>query len=590
MTLTPSFKFGSITGVGSMSFSLNRGVQPSVATVTMPFNPQIAFAKGNVFPMVISDGFRTVSFRDCILYEAFANESDSGEKQMTLAIYDRRWRWKYGQVSGAYNLRSGGQLLRHTRKTPRELVLILLEAMGETSRTVNLSFLPQDPGVYPYVEWDLENPAAALDSLCQQINCHVCLGSDDKIYVFRDGFGKDLPDIPSTSQGDGFDLQVFPGQLGVASAPFAWQMDLPLEAVGLDTDNTIKAIEQLSYRPDGTDRFPGWNSLDVVTMAGVDDGSRKLARETVFRWYSVKIPKGLKRMPVADEPINHVGQLFPLLDYQLEYERVPDIERVLGSDPRRSDDLPDPLQRRRRPALIWGLFYNEQGTGEDSMPDVKVDGRYIDLSRVKTNEDGNEVLVYQPLIYSKSWVIDNERYLVAFADPVFRYVDNKIEPAKLFLRVAVNLYSSSTRAAYRWAKKLKVPGAPDPKLIEWESREDILPEWRWTSATQTTDNIREEVNPAMDYYLGELVRKYETKIPGHITVPGCLPFGPDGRIAQVVWSIDGEGFMRTTLNRQVEGLNTPVDYQERRKRVRRQAIDVRSERASRKQDQKRGKA
>ena len=46
-----------------------------------------------------------------------------------------------------------------------------------------------------------------------------------------------------------------------------------------------------------------------------------------------------------------------------------------------------------------------------------------------------------------------------------------------------------------------------------------------------------------------------------------LPYAPDGRIAQVTFSIDDEGFISTSINKEVEGLSSIVDYTERRQKL-----------------------
>ena len=120
-TLTPFFQFGTISGVESVSYSLSRGTAPSTCTLTIPPMPGLDF---DPKPMVWSDGVRTVKFNDCKITSVVPSVGGDGFERWTVSIWDRRWRWKFGQVSGRYNVRHGGVIRKDTQKTVRQLAEI----------------------------------------------------------------------------------------------------------------------------------------------------------------------------------------------------------------------------------------------------------------------------------------------------------------------------------------------------------------------------------------------------------------------------------------------------------------------------------
>lgn len=336
--------------------------------------------------LTISDGVRTVQFTQCLLQHAVPSTDGSGMSSQSCAVADRRWKWKYGQVSGKYNVRRRGQILEETKRTPRELAELCFEAMGE--RKYDISKMPND--ILPFIEWDMETPDAALDQLCQLVNSHVCLRADDTAAIYRDGEGNDLPNIPSSSFSDGLDFGEKPGMCGVASAPFQWQVDLTMTPVGLDKDDIIKPIDSLSYMPKG-----GWGPVEVTEMEDVEKKYRKIAKETVWRWYLIGRPEGMEIMPLTKEKLRSVDQFFPLLDHQLDYTRLSQEQKIA----RKNEGRIDAAAISRKPRQVFGVFYDEDGTGTDNVEEFT-----DDLSPLN-----NELKTANLSVYSKSFQVDNDR-------------------------------------------------------------------------------------------------------------------------------------------------------------------------------------
>ncbi len=226
--------------------------------------------------------------------------------------------------------------------------------MGE--KKYDLSRMPND--TTPFVDWDLERPDAALDRLCQSVNAHVVLRSDDVAAIYPDGFGADMPNLPSSSASQAFEFGVVPGKVSVTTAPFTWQLDFELQPVGLELDGSIVLPNELSYTP----KIPhGWlDASNPEEFPGIPEEHRPYAIESVFRWYKIVPPKG--RMPIAGTEITSIDQLLPLLENQIDEAeiRVEDKAKVKGKVLKH--------KRQKLAAQVWGWFYNEGGTARTMSP------------------------------------------------------------------------------------------------------------------------------------------------------------------------------------------------------------------------------
>ena len=110
-----------------------------------------------------------------------------------VTIFDRRWKWRFGQISGVYNLRQpDGELDPDLETEPQDIATDCLKAMGETG--FDVGELPNR--TRPEYRWVAQNPAAMLDQLCQSLGCSVVLGFDNRVTIRRLGEGGELPEKP----------------------------------------------------------------------------------------------------------------------------------------------------------------------------------------------------------------------------------------------------------------------------------------------------------------------------------------------------------------------------------------------------------
>src|SRR5579871_3314191 len=156
--------FPGIDLVRSWSFTLSHGITPGVAHVEIAPQSDVPAEIGT---MTISFGDVELDFPGCVLDSAQVRRDRSG-MVVHLAILDRRWAWRYGAVSGRYNLRQqDGTLDASTEMAPQDLAALLLSAMGESN--FDVSGLPNL--ARPEVDWVYANPAQELAELAESLGC-----------------------------------------------------------------------------------------------------------------------------------------------------------------------------------------------------------------------------------------------------------------------------------------------------------------------------------------------------------------------------------------------------------------------------------
>lgn len=240
--MTTYATFGNTQFSKGFDFTFAPGVQPSVCRLrTLPHTqslPQVATLT------LITDGQQPLVFPDCLLAQPQLDAGRGGQ-YWTLPLYDRRWKWQWGEVKGHYNDPQPDGTYRN-EKTPRELATILLTAMNETGFDVGR--LPND--TRPEYRWDGENPATELDGLCAQHGCVVCLNwLTNKVEIWPVGDGLALPVAATDGQSYAPVLPPQPSKIKTEAGETLFQATFATEPVGQDTDGRWKHIDSLSYRP-----------------------------------------------------------------------------------------------------------------------------------------------------------------------------------------------------------------------------------------------------------------------------------------------------------------------------------------------------
>jgi hypothetical protein len=254
--------------IDSCTYTLSHGISPGTAILKML--PQDSFP-AEVGTLTIGDGIESVSLPDCKV-DSMIVEHDGNGFIWSLAILDRRWKWKdLGAISGAYNqLDPHSKLIPWTIRSPRELALLCLQAMGETRFEIDLppgldraigvmhgQLNPPHIGVRPVtgtnppVNWEAIPPAQALAQLCEMFGRRaIYRASTDSILIAIPGQGASLPDGSVARESPSINSPETPSGVQVFGAPTRYQTLLNFdEAVGEEWDGSYVPINLLSYAP-----------------------------------------------------------------------------------------------------------------------------------------------------------------------------------------------------------------------------------------------------------------------------------------------------------------------------------------------------
>lgn len=529
--------FPGVLAVKSANYRLQHGITPGVCQMVIV--PQLDFTAAGG-DLEFAFGTLRLVFPDCKVDRFSMQRNDSGEV-WTFQILDRRWRWAFagihGPLSGNYNLRGEDGLLEPAfEKTPQQLAALCLDALGE--RGYDVSQLPND--ARPEVDWDREYPAQALQALVEPLGCRIVLRLDNRVQICRTGVGAALPlDEDVVENSLTIDPPERPDALLFIAGPSYYQAEFVLEPVGKDMDGVIKYIGDLSYKPAG-----GWHRASAPYFADVvPDRARRLAMETVYRWYRIDVTQnpdgtGPFELPGYGE-IVYMDQLLPLDD--LLNESVEDVDG----------------NHSWLNASVFGTFWDE-GTASSDTPERTV--------------------------YSRDFEIDGEEGIVKFDRPVLRIFDlvgAKVDyPATLYLRCTCTVRDSETWALDRYEQERKQPGARWGTGAELVKSDDVylrvVPEYdeRTYKVKKITDN-KADLRKEADYRLTAAELKYQTPLPQEIVYRGLKAISPDGAIQSVTFSVSDEApGAQTRAARNDEFAIFAPSYEERRMRERIRANKV----------------
>lgn len=539
-----TISFPGIESVQSVVATDRHGITPSFFVLNVLPQASIPAQLGD---LAIGSGANVRIWRDCLVDAGTATFDQNGFIT-SLAIMDRRWRWQYGSVSGAYNVRDrAGNLISaedeeddpqgnpyvDTERTPQALCEILLRAMGETD--FDIDDVPQD--VRPEVEWDRDNPASELARLCDIIGCGIVLQPDNRVAIRVLGQGQDFPPGLVDSDAPTFDPPEIPTTIEVISEPTQYQWDFELEAVGLDRDESIKLIDDLDITPDQDadgNATRGWIDFDpVLGFPGMDEDDRELAKLSVYRWYAIKYPFSYpdRNLPNAGE-FRHKEEIV-LLDRQVD-------ERITYN--KGGTDQKDPL--------VYGVWWDDNK------------GRQL-ARRVGVNPLA--VTTKSPNVVPVSFTIEREKQIVMFSEPVYAFADKdgNLEPNNntdadfyhpAVLRLRTSFYFRNPSRAYRGISRERATGSglrTQPLIVR---RRDIFPS-KWVDFEGTTafsqgvlrDNF-DKIRPEMDAFLDSVEQSFAPKTSGVRRYIGIVPVRLDGALRQATYEMNAAG-PRTTIQR-----------------------------------------
>lgn len=433
----------------------------------------------------------TITFVDCLADRATYRYALNGYIT-DLVIEDFRWRWRHNQISGEFNIRDdsnavypiGGastvdpnDIIGYSERTPRELLGLLLDALGVASGDQDVSTVPDD--IRPYVRWDYAAPSYELTALVDQLGCQIVPTPGGAVSIEVQGAGAGIPSGDIESDQIVVDPLPPPRDLVGLSGATQVQSDIRLEAVGMEVDGTIQKINDLSYKPDD-----GWGKWDVdngfTTKEQDDVIQRTLAIQSVFRWYRIAVED-------EDNDIDYIKQILPLSD------------RLLATDE---------TTGRRYPAFCWGVFWEQFETkvsknNYDSLDD-------IDREKLGFNGGsiGSDIGGSGDAIVDIPFGIDNLTGVIKFQAPIYKRNDSQMEAAELFIRTTHPRREKQNAVPERFSHNVTVDGAQSQDryiryddIIHWrEIIKDRTPSEETNNDTEAEDQIEQRLNLEVEKY------------------------------------------------------------------------------------------
>lgn len=575
------------TGAVSCSYTCGHGPTPGVASLVIPFQPVGTLAQRGTLRMW--DGVnRPLTLRGCRVVSAERVQLADGTPGLAVMIEDRRWRWRYGGVSGFHNqtdpdpdpstlpdgsfVTTGGPYIPGTERTPVQLLAACLDALGERYAFFGVPSAARIP-----VDWRGVNPARAAADVADAVGCRLIYQpwADRAIVSSLGGFVKLPSTLPVIDDHPGISTPPGPTQISVLGGPSLIGDFVKLQAVGYEPDGSIRPIEELSYRPaDGWWNYvPGYHYTNVrAGDAQALDDAKALAKQYVWRLFRV-----------AGVPV----------------ERRAGIGGGKGPLTIKFVDFPA-VRNRRQIELMDRLYSPEKDASGQYMSEPP--RAYSDGYHGYTNRTGNMTNANAPTRLHNPFTIDPARGLVTFSKPVFRVWPKDTNGASSDEYDPLYGQAVATKAQYKLANvylwtSLRVRHPASWQLVsggavyrvggadEYGERPVVLSRPDLVSVRKVTrrfdtdfrvqkvsSNEREMQAAALAVAAAEAI-KYQVSETASRTYAGIHVVDPDGGIQQVTWSIGVGQPPTTTVGVNTEHAAWLPAYAERRRNERAGVLD-----------------
>ena len=397
----PSVSYPGVTKFKEVKYTQTLGVEPDAVSMTIVPQASSIAAFGTL--SIGYTGQTTITLPDCSIDSGRTTYNANGFTT-SIILLDRRELWKkVVPINGRYNIIRNGTIQARNQKTLRELVQLLLVACGELTPDVSRV----NNTIKPEVNWYCVEPTLALSALMTEWGYDVELGFDSSaVRVHEIGVGAALPTDYVMMSSSGVDATIQPKNLRVCFGRTLMQARLELEALALDTNDQYDTFANVSYKP-----AAGWGKIDPQLLTGLKTTLTAVeyayAIASMYRVFRVKqfsdgdliVPDG------GGLTITNINQIFPLDNRRLDSVVLTAADTV------------------RFKARVYGIaMLPEAATAQPP---------------VITNTAIDDVL-------DVGFVIDGERGLVIFDDPMFQQDETDFLPAELYLETTFSVRDDTT--------------------------------------------------------------------------------------------------------------------------------------------------
>jgi hypothetical protein len=428
------------------------------------------------------------SLANCLVFNVYYKQSTRGLFQV-LSIKDRRWAWQMNTVN-----------LRLTEPaTVRSLAAYLFTIMGEP--TANVSAI--DLTDVTIVNWDHRNAAYELEAMLTRFGYCISPNGNGPAKVYKVGTGTALPangDVTNVS----FSLSaaVLPNKIRIICDDTRVQSKLGFEAVGEDTDGTLKPIADLSYEPVG-----GWGAIsDWTKMAEITNPTaRALALKTVGKLFRLKFQAD-GTFDITDGVVNYVGGEITVTDYT---QMLPLTDRLLETETNSSGEL----ERKRS--------YVEASTYDDDKPTAN-SPLYTRIENGWELDPYKGTLLFDKLMLKKTFTTGG--------------LGDFLYPTDIFYICSYSIHPLDTMVKDRLATEI-TPGGTGIVELDGDDmyREIICRYGAGDTAITLIDENKTAIQAAMALRLTAALRNYTSGVRTVVFYRRIYQFTTDGITQQVIW-------------------------------------------------------
>lgn len=444
-----------------------------------------------------------MTWTNALVDRATIQYSTTGQIEI-VQIFDCRWAWSKAYFTGAFNVPNpDGTIDTATQATLADIASSLFDQIGVTADVSDITSSEK-----PFVVYDHDRCDDALEELLGQRGYVIALQADDTVRVYVRGDGATLPvngDLVSVSIT--IDPPEVPFYLTVCCDKTLVQSMLKMIPVGLDTDGSIKKVNDLSYKPLG-----GWDGTDMEYFTMLPDPVAVVcAKRSVGKWYQVSsqadgsqnvnfggtnylpgeitVSSGWQYLPLSPKLLKTYTNTFGKIDYE--------------------------------PAFIMGTFFDG-----DPIVNPTVGANTADFTRVDKRE----------------WILDKARGIVQFKDLALKKTPAPVAGvntfADVYLTCSYSVHDLTTFVKDRHLRQRELDGiGEDLRKLDELQRQIIV---AYTPGTSTVNGITDnesDVDAKADAYLDSAENEYVTIQANLLLYRGIYPFTVDGVALQIRWDV-----------------------------------------------------